>query len=240
MFLQNDDLCFTARSPQAKAYQDNDHIVDYLGMAIVSFTPSDEDEEPKPPAPDPVLTGFGSDGTYRYNTDVYTSFTLSSNVDRTKENPISYRMVGSKQGTLCTDTTEIPKGKSQLIWCKWRTLLVSVGYTAETISAYADGSKVGQFEITYQNIEGFDPPDTKANDKRPAGWHPLSFTTPTTLTNTWSKWYSVKQTDMAHAWDYRYYDCDHYNWSIMGYEPTWDEYDKDGKYVATHGGDPIY
>lgn len=189
MYLSKDDLGFTAKAPTAATYQANDYIVNYLGLATVSFKPEAVED-------DGIIEGDGNiSSNYRYNTQVFSSYNLSSTTDRTKDNPVNYTMVGSQSGTICSSTTEVPANQKQVIWCKWTTPNKSTGIKNEVITVKADGVTIGTINVTYSTYEGLTPPDTNADDKKPTGWKIEKVSVSESDSNSFSKWYSVKQTD---------------------------------------------
>ncbi len=66
MFLEKDDLGYTAWSGSRNSYAADSDIIKYLGVGIVSFKEPEEDVEL-------VASEYG----YRVDTDVYTSVTVS-------------------------------------------------------------------------------------------------------------------------------------------------------------------
>ncbi|MCM1167459.1 MAG: hypothetical protein NC299_14050 [Lachnospiraceae bacterium] len=66
MFLEEDDLGYTAWSGSKNSYMTDSDIIQYLGVGIVSFKEKEEDVEVA-----------ASDYEYRVDTDVYTSVTVT-------------------------------------------------------------------------------------------------------------------------------------------------------------------
>ncbi len=66
MFLEKDDLGYTAWKGSKTSYAADSDIIRYLGVGIVSF---------KEPEPEPEIPP--ADHEYRVDTDVYTSVTVS-------------------------------------------------------------------------------------------------------------------------------------------------------------------
>ena len=108
MFLEKDDLGYTAWTGSKNSYMTDSDIIQYLGVGIVSFKEKEEEVE---------VTS--SDYEYRVDTDVYTSITVTGG-EHTPDNPVTVRFY-IKNKVYTVGNIVYPKGASQLVWCKWHT-----------------------------------------------------------------------------------------------------------------------
>ena len=108
MFLEKDDLGYSAWTGSKNSYAADSDIIRFLGIGIVSFKEKVKENEP-----------VSSDFEYRVDTDVYTSITVTGG-EHTPENPITVRFY-VKNKVYTVGNIVYPKDGSQLVWCKWHT-----------------------------------------------------------------------------------------------------------------------
>ena len=108
MFLEKDDLGYSAWTGSKNSYAADSDIIRFLGIGIVSFKEKVKENEQ-----------VSSDFEYRVDTDVYTSVTVSGG-KHTPDNPITVRFY-IKNKVYTVGNIVYPKGASQLVWCKWHT-----------------------------------------------------------------------------------------------------------------------
>ncbi len=176
MFLEEDDLGYTAWNGSTTTRASDSDIINNLGVGIITFKEKEEEVE---------VETF--DYEYRVDTDVYTSVTVSGG-RHTPDNPITvtFRIKGTN---YTVSNVVYPEGASQLVWCRWHT-----PNTEQQVTIYVTvegGAEVSKSTIV-ANIVDLDenpPPDPTAYDRND------SFTTPSVpskaqrTTATWSRWY---------------------------------------------------
>jgi hypothetical protein len=178
LYLEKSDLGYPAYTGSTTKAQSDTTIISSLGLGIVKFKDS-------PPTPTPPVE-HSVDVTYRVNTDVITSVTLSTDSAIKPDSPA--RVTFSINGSSYTVTNiVIPDGESQLVWVKWHT-----PKTAQkiSISISASNGSLSNNSIT-ANIISLDnniPPDPTAKDRND------SFTLPSIPSNvqtsacSWGVW----------------------------------------------------
>ena len=152
MFLDDDDLGYTAWSGSTTSRATDSDIINYLGVGIVSFKEPEEEVE--------VET---SDYEYRVDTDVYTSVTVTGS-KHTPDDPVTvtFRI---KNNTYVVSNIVYPEDASQLVWVKWHTPT-----TPQTVTIYvsvegdAEVSK-GEIKANIVSLDENPPPDPKATDR---------------------------------------------------------------------------
>jgi hypothetical protein len=132
MFLQRTDLGILPWVGTTSEKQPNEYIISYLGVGIVSFRYTEEQEpegpelpaepepgEPEPPEPEDPTNPITGNGTYRTDTDVITSVLVRSTYDVTPDDDayITFTILGRtyRKQYVC------PAGSSQLVWIRWHT-----------------------------------------------------------------------------------------------------------------------
>ena len=180
MFLQTADMgypAFPGKGESTSKPQSDTTIINKLGLGIVKFK-DDGGSNPTSPA--------SSTATYRADTDVITSVTLSTDdeIDLDHAAKITFHING---GTYTMTNIVIPEGESQLVWCKWHT-----PSTPQTINISVSASKgsldVNSITANIVSVDGHEPPDPTASDRND------SFTTPTvpspatSTSNSWGVW----------------------------------------------------
>lgn len=175
MFLEKDDLGYTAWNGSRDSYMTDSDIVQYLGVGIVSFKEKEEEVEVA-----------ASDYEYRVDTDVYTSVTVTGG-EHSPDNPVTVRFY-IKNRVYTVSNIVYPDGGSQLVWCKWhtpnteRTVNIKV-----TVSGGASASKTNII-ANIVDLNKNPPPDPTADDRND------SFRTPAVPSRTqrtsaaWSVW----------------------------------------------------
>lgn len=151
MFLEKDDLGYSAWTGSRTSYAADSDIIRCLGVGIVSFK---EPEEQK------VIPG---DCEYRVDTDVYTSVTVTGG-KHTPDNPVTVRFY-IKNKVYTVSNIVYPEDGSQLVWCKWHTpnteQTVNIRVTA---SGGASVSK-SSFTASVVDLNKNPPPDPTADDR---------------------------------------------------------------------------
>lgn len=152
IFLEKDDLGYTAWTGATDIKVSDSDIISNLGVGLVSF--KDYFEPPEVEV---------SDYSYRTSTYVYTAVTVSGG-EHTPDNPVKV-VFKIKNRKYTVNNVVYPEGSSQLVWIKWRTpstpqdidISVTVsddaGVTTDTIKA-----RISKFEDN-------PPPDPTAYDR---------------------------------------------------------------------------
>lgn len=177
LFLQTSDMGYPAYEGSSSRPQTDTMIINELGLGIVKFT-----DGPTPPPDTPV----SYDATYRTNTDVVTSVTLSthSQIDPDSPASVTFHILGSS----CTRTgIVIPEGESQLVWVKWHTPSTP---QVITITASCSKGSLSNNSITAKiiNLDEKTPPNPTATDRNDSFTLPNPPAPVTSASNTWSVW----------------------------------------------------
>ena len=176
LFLQTPDMGYAAYTGSTSTAQSDSTIINELGLGIVKFK-----DDPNPPP-----STSGSTVTYRCNTDVVTSVTLSSdseiNPDHTAN--VTFHILG---GSYTVTDIVIPAGESQLVWCKWHT-----PSTPETVNISVSATKgslnIGSVSASVVSADGHEPPDPTASDRNDGFTAPTVPSPATTTSNSWGVW----------------------------------------------------
>lgn len=175
MFLEKDDLGYSAWTGSKNSYAADSDIIRFLGIGIVSFKEKVVENEP-----------VSSDFEYRVDTDVYTSVTVTGG-EHTPENPITVRFY-VKNKVYTVGNIVYPKGGSQLVWCKWHT-----PKTAQTVNirvTVTGGATVSKNNITASVVDlNKNPPPYPTADDRNDSFHTASVPKkPQKTSSEWSVW----------------------------------------------------
>lgn len=152
MFLEKDDLGYTAWTGSKNSYMTDSDIIQYLGVGIVSFKEPEEEVEVA-----------ASDYEYRVDTDVYTSITVTGG-EHTPDNPVTVRFY-IKNKVYTVGNIIYPKGASQLVWCKWHT--PNTEQTVNIKVTVTGGASASKTNITANivDLNKNPPPDPTADDR---------------------------------------------------------------------------
>ncbi|MDR2043295.1 MAG: hypothetical protein LBQ15_02810 [Clostridium sp.] len=180
LFLEEDELGIGAwKGPRSGKQADGD-IVNFLGVGIVRFA-NDTGGEAPPPAGGSGTGAGGAGGaeeaSYRTDTDVFTSVTVSSGTERGLHAPGSYdaqaypgRQAGPVSvsfqilgATYTHGPIWLPEGGSQLAWAAWHTPSYPCDFTVR-VTSDADLS-VSEIRVRVRDAEANDPPDPQAGDR---------------------------------------------------------------------------
>ncbi|MBO6229409.1 MAG: hypothetical protein J6O50_02500 [Ruminiclostridium sp.] len=177
MFLEDDDLGYTAWSGSTTSRATDSDIINYLGVGIVSFKEPEEEVE--------VDT---SDYEYRVDTDVYTSVTVSGG-KHTPDNPVTV-IFEIKNTSYTVNNIVYPDGASQLVWVKWHTPTTPQKITIKvTVIGGAETSK-GTIIANIVDLDENPPPDPKATDRNDT-FSPVSPPNKAQCTTAaWSRYYA--------------------------------------------------
>jgi len=155
MFLEYDELGVPAWTGGTSNAASIEQAVRYLGIGIIHFNDN-------PIIPEEKLLISSNPYTYRCDTDVITSITVSSSVDVTPADPISVTFY-INGNSYQVNGIVLPAGESQLVWCEWHT-----PSTPQNITGYAEISGRNHevtIPIIIEDLKENEPPDPKASDE---------------------------------------------------------------------------
>ena len=176
MFLEEDDLGYSAWTGSTTSQVTDSDIINCLGVGIVSFTEKEEEE----------IEVESSDYEYRVDTDVYTSITVNGS-EHTPENPVTVRFY-IKNKCYTVGNVVFPEGASQLVWVKWHT-----PKTKQTVKIHVEvegDASASMTDITAKivDLDENPPPDPTADDRND-GFRVVSVPSkPQRTSASWSVW----------------------------------------------------
>lgn len=175
MFLEKDDLGYTAWTGSKNSYVTDSDIIQYLGVGIVSFKEPEEEVE---------VTS--SDYEYRVDTDVYTSITVTGG-EHSPDNPVTVRFY-IKNKVYTVGNIVYPKGASQLVWCKWHT--PNTEQTVKIRVTVTGGASASKTNITASivDLNKNPPPDPTADDRNDSFRAVSAPNKPQRTSASWSVW----------------------------------------------------
>lgn len=174
IFLETSDLGYSAWGGTTSGKVSDSDIISSLGIGIVSYRDVPEAELQAP------------DYTYRVNTDVISSVTLTSSTEVNPDDPASVTFSINGR-TYTVDDIVIPAGGSQVVWAKWHTPSTPTTLTIQVSVSGASTAKTS-FVARIVSLEENIPPDPLATDTNP------HFSAPSLPSNTqktsagWSVW----------------------------------------------------
>ena len=205
MFLERDDLGFSAWSGATSGKQQNSSIIEGLGLGIVSFSETEEPGDIEAP-----------DVEYRVDTDVITAVTLHAGSRLTPDNPATVTFyIDGRSYTV--NNIVIPAGDSQLVWVKWHTPLTPQTLTA-TVTVRDAYVAQDSFILKIVDLNEKIPPDPLATDTFPGFAVPALPSNPQRLSANWGVWncywvpYWVWHSDVDDDGNDNGYWCDHGDW----------------------------
>lgn len=175
MFLEKDDLGYTAWTGSKNSYVTDSDIIQYLGVGIVSFK-----------EPEKKVEVTSSDYEYRVDTDVYTSVTVTGG-EHTPNNPVTVRFY-IKNKVYTVNNIVFPDGNSQLVWCKWHT--PNTEQTVKIRVTVTGGASASKTNITASivDLNKNPPPDPTADDRNDSFRTPSVPSKPQKTSAAWSVW----------------------------------------------------
>nr|WP_300815383.1 hypothetical protein [uncultured Acetatifactor sp.] len=174
IFLEAPDLGYPAWGGTTSGKVSDDEILSALGIGIVSYRDIPEEELQAP------------DYTYRVDTDVITSITLTSSAEVNPDDPasVTFHINGS---SYTVNDIVMPAGGSQVVWAKWHTPMEP---TTLTIQVSVDGASTAKtsFIAKIISLEENLPPDPLATDTNPHFSLPSLPSNPQKTSASWSVW----------------------------------------------------
>ena len=188
IFLETPDLGYPAWDGTTSGKVSDADILSALGIGIVSYKDVPEEELQAP------------DYTYRVDTDVITSITLTSSAEVNPDDPasVTFHING---GTYTVNDIVMPAGGSQVVWAKWHTPLEP---TTLTIQVSVDGASTAKtsFIARIISLEENLPPDPLATDTNPHFSTPSLPSNPQKTSASWSVWSAKWHPNWESDWDW--------------------------------------
>lgn len=174
IFLEIPDLGYPSWSGTTIGKVSDSDIISALGIGIVSYRDVPEADLMAP------------DQTYRVDTDVITSITLTTDEEVNPDDPASVTFhIDGRNYTI--NNIVIPEGGSQVVWAKWHT---PSDPTSLTIDVSVSGASTARtsFVARIVSLEENLPPDPLATDTNP-GFSVSSLpANPQRISACWSVW----------------------------------------------------
>ena len=167
MYLEVSDLGFPQYKGSTNISVRDPLIKSELGLGIIRFNgaiPDSQVTPPKPPVPPkPNITVDKEEYNYRTDTDVITSFKISSTTEVGNDNAITatFHILGRD---YTVNNIVMPANESQLVWVKWHTpktpqsLNIGVNITNANVSSI-------NIKANINKLEEITPPDPKPRDR---------------------------------------------------------------------------
>ena len=174
IFLETADLGYPAWTGTTSGKVSDSDILSALGIGIVSYRDVPEAELQAP------------DYTYRVDTDVITSITLTTTKEVNPDNPASVTFHINGREYTVTDIV-IPKNGSQVVWAKWHTPSEPTTLTI-TVSVSGAATAKTSFVARIISLEENLPPDPLATDTNSHFSTPSLPDNPLKLSASWSVW----------------------------------------------------
>ena len=174
IFLQTADLGYPAWTGTTSSKVSDSEILSALGIGIVSYQDIPEEQLQAP------------DYTYRVDTDVITSITLTSSVEVNPDAPASVTFSINGSSYTVNDIV-IPAGGSQVVWAKWHT---PAEPTTLAIQISVSGASTAKTTLIAQivSLEENPPPDPLATDTSPHFSLPSLPSNAQKTSASWSVW----------------------------------------------------
>ena len=174
IFLETPDLGYPAWNGTTSGKVSDSDILSALGIGIVSYKDVPEAELQAP------------DYTYRVDTDVITSITLTSSTEVNPDNPasVTFHINGS---TYTVNDIVMPAGGSQVVWAKWHTPPEPTTLTIQVSVSGASTAKTS-FVARIISLEENLPPDPLATDTNPHFSLSSLPSNPQKTSASWSVW----------------------------------------------------
>ena len=196
IFLETPDLGYPAWSGTTSSKVSDSDILSALGIGIVSYKDVPEAELQAP------------DYTYRVDTDVITSITLTSSTEVNPDDPasVTFHING---GTYTVNDIVMPAGGSQVVWAKWHTPLEPTTLTIQVSVSGASTAKTS-FVARIISLEENLPPDPLATDTNPHFSLSSLPSNPQKTSASWSIWSARWHAnwEWESDWDWESDSCD--------------------------------
>ena len=213
LFLETADLGIPAWTGSTNAQASDEQILAALGIGIVSYENAPEIDIEAP------------DVTYRVDTDVITSITLTTNREINPDRPasVTFRINGR---SYTVNNIVIPRSGSQVVWVKWHTPSAPTRLTITASVRRASAAKTS-FIAEIVDLGENPPPDPLATDTNPRFHVPGLPSHAQNTAASWSVWYAYWVPD----WDW----CDHGDDGGHWVDRGWWEFDTNN-YSASLSG----
>lgn len=195
IFLETADLGYSSWTGATSGKVSDSDIISTLGIGIVSYQDVPEAELTAP------------DYTYRVDTDVISSVTLTSSTEVNPDNPASVTFSINGR-TYTVDDIVIPAGGSQIVWAKWHTPASPTTLTIQ-VSVSGAGTTKTSFVARIVSLEENIPPDPLATDTNPHFSTPVLPSNPQKTSASWSVWSASWHTNWEWESDWDWESGDH-------------------------------
>ena len=202
IFLETPDLGYPAWGGTTSGKVSDSDILSALGIGIVSYKDVPEAELQAP------------DYTYRVDTDVITSITLTSSAEVNPDDPasVTFHING---GTYTVNDIVMPAGGSQVVWAKWHTPLEPTTLTIQVSVSGASTAKTS-FIAKIVSLEENLPPDPLATDTNPHFSLSSLPSNPQKTSASWSVWSAKWHPNWEWESDWDWEDGSHGHWVDNG------------------------
>lgn len=195
IFLETPDLGYPAWGGTTNGKVSDSDILSALGIGIVSYQVETENELQTP------------DYTYRVDTDVITSITLTNNTEVNPDNPasVTFHINGN---TYTVNDIVMPAGGSQVVWAKWHTPTEPTTLTIQ-VSVHGASTARTSFVAEIVSLGENLPPDPLATDTNPHFSLPALPSNPQKTSASWSVWGASWHTnwEWESDWDWEPESC---------------------------------
>ncbi len=174
MFLETPDLGYPAWSGSTTSKASNADIKSSLGLGIIRFS----EAEP------PQVSGY--DYTYRVNTQVVTSVTVSGG-QADPDHPVTARFTIGGQ-TYTVNNIYYPESDSQLVWVRWTTPSTPQTMTIHVSVTGRGRASQGTITANIVDLSGHEPPNPVADDRNDSYTQPAVPNNPQKTSATWGVW----------------------------------------------------
>lgn len=190
IFLEQSEFGIPAWGGSTTQRVSDAEILSTLGIGIVSYTEQ------------PDIGLEAPDVTYRVDTDVITSITLTTGRDVNPDNPATVTFHINGQSYTVTNIV-IPENSTQVVWAKWHT---PASPTRLSITVDVSGASTAKtsFVAAIVDLNENIPPDPTATDTNPRFSVPSLPSNPQNTSASWSIWSAWWQADWQWVsdWDW--------------------------------------
>lgn len=194
LFLEEADLGFSAYTGPRNTKRTTEEIIQTLGIGIVSYKEAS-----------PAEAAY--DVTYRVDTEVITSTTLTTTGEINNKNKATVTFTMGGKSYQMKDVV-VPKNGSQVVWVKWRTP-AEPGEITITISTNRGTLSTTTIKANVVDLDENPPPDPMADDRNDGYTSPSLPTGQNVTSLTWSVWRCWWESDWVWKPDWQKDDGKH-------------------------------
>ena len=197
MFLEVDDLGYSAWRGSTTGYIDSGAIIRHLGIGIVKFNG------------DGSISGGGGGGNhthydyvYRTNTDVITAITVSGGQSDPKHPTTVYFNIEGRSYSV--SNVYYPDGGSQLVWVKWHTPSTPRDIVINASVRGPGSADKSTIVCRIEDLNENPPPNPTADDRNDSFTKSSIPTRPVKTSASWSIWTPKWHKNMVDRGSYKY------------------------------------